>query len=130
MRYLHTMVRISDVDASLHSNCDLLGLEPAKTTENEKGRFTNYFLCTLSERERHKPHDRPHSNSLIIGASETYTGGQNFGHLAYRVDNIYDLCERLIAAEVTINTLPQDENMAFVQSPDGISNELLREGGP
>ena len=77
-----------------------------------------------------KPHDRPLSNSLIIGASETYTGGQNFGHLAYRVDNIYDLCKRLIAAEVTINTPPQDENMAFVQSPDGISNELLREGGP
>ena len=130
MPYLHTMVRISDVNASLHFYCDLLGLEPAKTTENEKGRLTNYFLCTPSERERYEGTRSPALELTNNWDPETYTGGQNFGHLAYCVDNIYDLCERLMAAEVTIKRPLRDENMAFVQSPDGISNELLQKGGP
>ena len=102
----------------------------AKTIENEKGRFTNYFLCTPRERERYEAKRSPALELTYNWDPETYTGGRNFGHLAYRVDNIYDLCERLMAAEVTINRPPRDGNMAFVQSPDGISIELLQEGGP
>ena len=130
MRYLHTMVRISDVRASLHFYCDLLGLELVKTIENEKGRFTNYFLCAPNERDRYEATRSPALELTYNWDPETYDSGRNFGHLAYRVDNIYGLCERLMAAEVTINRPPRDGNMAFVKSPDGISIELLQEGKP
>ena len=130
MRYLHTMVRISDVDASLRFYCDLLGLELAKTIENEKGRFTNYFLCTPSERERYEAKRSPALELTYNWDPETYTGGRNFGHLAYRVDNIYDLCERLMAAGVTINRPPRDGNMAFVQSPTASQSNCFRKVDP
>ena len=128
MRYLHTMFRISDVDASLHFYCDLLGLELVKTIENRKGRFTNYFLCTQCDKERYEAMRSPEIELTYNWDPETYSEGRNFGHLAYRVDDIYGLCEKLVAAGVTINRPPRDGNMAFVRSPDGISIELLQEG--
>ena len=130
MRYLHTMVRITDVDASLHFYCDLLGLEIAKTIENEKGRYTIYFLSTPNDRQRYEETRSPALELTYNWDAEDYTGGRNFGHLAYRVDDIYALCEKLMAAGVTINRPPRDGNMAFVRSPDGISVELLQEGDP
>ena len=128
MRYLHTMVRITDVDASLHFYCDLLGLEMVKAVESEKGRYTNYFLCTPHDRQRYEETRSPALELTYNWDAEDYTGGRNFGHLAYRVDDIYALCEKLMAAGVTINRPPRDGNMAFVRSPDGISVELLQRG--
>ena len=130
MRYLHTMVRISDVDASLHFYCDLLGLELIRTIENEKGRFTIYFLCTPHDRASYEETRSPALELTYNWDPEDYAGGRNFGHLAYRVDDIYGLCEKLMDAGVTINRPPRDGNMAFVRSPDGISIELLQEGEP
>lgn len=130
MRYLHTMVRITDPDASLHFYCDLLGLELAKRIDREAGRYSLFFLCAPSERERYEQTRSPALELTYNWDSEDYTGGRNFGHLAYRVDNIYDLCSRLMEAGVTINRPPRDGNMAFVRSPDGISIELLQEGDP
>jgi lactoylglutathione lyase len=124
------MVRISDVDASLHFYCDLLDLELVKTIKSEKGRFTNYFLCTQLDKERYEATRSPALELTYNWDLETYSGSRNFGHLAYRVDDIYGLCEKLIAAGVTINRPPRDGNMAFVKSPDGISIELLQEGEP
>ena len=130
MRYLHTMVRISDVDASLHFYCDLLGLELIKTIENKKGRFTIYFLSTPSDRAHYEETRSPALELTHNWDPEEYETGRSFGHLAYRVDEIYELCQRLMDAGVTINRPPRDGNMAFVRSPDGISIELLQEGGP
>ena len=130
MRYLHTMVRISDVEASLHFYCDLLGLELMKTIESEKGRFTIYFLCTPSDKQAYETTRAPALELTYKWDPETYTGGRNLGHLAYGVEDIYGLCEKLMAAGVTINRPPRDGNMAFVLSPDGISIELLQEGDP
>ena len=130
MRYLHSMVRITDVDASLHFYCDLLGLEIAKTIENEKGRYTIYFLSTPNDRQRYEETRSPALELTYNWDAEDYTAGRNFGHLAYRVDDIYALCEKLMAAGVTINRPPRDGNMAFVRSPDGISVELLQEDDP
>lgn len=130
MRYLHTMVRISDVDASLHFYCELLGLELVKTIESKKGRFTNYFLCTQCDKESYEATRSPALELTYNWDPENYSGGRNFGHLAYRVDDIYSLCKKLMAAGVTINRPPRDGNMAFVRSPDGISIELLQEGEP
>lgn len=130
MRYLHTMVRISDVDASLNFYCDLLGLELVKTIESEKGRFTNYFLCTHCDKEHYEATRSPALELTYNWDPENYSGGRNFGHLAYRVEDIYSLCKKLMAAGVTINRPPRDGNMAFVRSPDGISIELLQEGEP
>jgi lactoylglutathione lyase len=124
------MVRISDVDASLHFYCDLLDLELVKTIKSEKGRFTNYFLCTQLDKEHYQATRSPALELTYNWDLETYSGSRNFGHLAYRVDDIYGLCEKLIAAGVTINRPPRDGNMAFVKSPDGISIELLQEGEP
>jgi lactoylglutathione lyase len=124
------MVRISDVDASLHFYCDLLDLELVKTIKSEKGRFTNYFLCTQLDKERYEATRSPALELTYNWDLETYSGSRNFGHLAYRVDDIYGLCEKLLAAGVTINRPPRDGNMAFVKSPDGISIELLQEGEP
>ena len=130
MRYLHTMVRISDVDASLHFYCELLGLEVAQTIENKKGRFTIYFLSTPSDRAHYEETRSPALELTHNWDPEEYENGRSFGHLAYRVDEIYELCQRLMDAGVTINRPPRDGNMAFVRSPDGISIELLQEGGP
>ena len=121
MQYLHTMVRVSDLDASLKFYCDALGLEELRRFDNDQGRFTLVFLCA------------PNNESAQVELTynwdpESYSGGRNFGHLAYTVDDIYACCERLASNNVVINRPPRDGRMAFVRSPDGISIELLQTG--
>ena len=121
MKYLHTMVRVSDLDASLKFYCDALGLRELRRTEHEAGRFTLVFLAA--------PGDDDAQVELTYNWDEKgYTGGRNFGHLAYAVDDIYAACQKLMDAGVTINRPPRDGRMAFVRSPDGISIELLQHG--
>ena len=122
--YLHTMVRIRDIDESLHFWRDLMGLEETRRIDNEAGKFTLIFLAPPGQ------HDRPVELTYNWGSDEVYTGGRNFGHLAYGVENIYAMCEKLQKAGVTINRPPRDGRMAFVKSPDGISIELLQIGEP
>ena len=124
MKYLHTMVRVRDIDASLDFYCNKLGLKEIKRKENEKGRFTLIFLGADNSDDRYALLELTYNWD-----SEEYTGGRNFGHLAYSVENIYEVCERLIKNGVTINRPPRDGHMAFVKSPDGISIEILQEGG-
>jgi lactoylglutathione lyase len=128
MRYLHTMVRVTDLDASLRFWCDLLGLQEVRRMDNEAGRYTLVFLAAPKDLERSAAERSPEVELTYNWDPETYTGGRNFGHLAYRVDDIYAACERLRAGGVTINRPPRDGHMAFVRSPDGISIELLQEG--
>lgn len=133
MRYLHTMVRVQDVDASLHFYCDLLGMVQTRRTDNENGRFSLIFLAADADVA-----DAAESKSPLLEltynwpaegeAGEQYTGGRNFGHLAYKVDDIYATCQKLQDGGVIINRPPRDGYMAFVRSPDGISIELLQEG--
>jgi lactoylglutathione lyase len=130
MRYLHTMVRVSDLDAALRFWCDALGLSEVRRTESEKGRFTLVFLAAPKDRDRSAAERSPEVELTWNWDPETYTGGRNFGHLAYKVDDVYAACQRLMDAGVTINRPPRDGNMAFVRSPDGISIELLQEGEP
>jgi lactoylglutathione lyase len=121
MKYLHTMVRVSDVKASLHFYCDLLGLEEIRRYDNEQGRFTLIFLSPPGQQDAQV--------ELTHNWDQAgYGGGRNFGHLAYSVDNIYAACQKLIDGGVTINRPPRDGRMAFVRSPDGISIELLQAG--
>ena len=123
MKYLHTMVRVSDLDASLDFYCDKLGLEELRRIDNEAGRFTLVFLAA--------PGDSDAQVELTSNWDpEPLAGGRNFGHLAYRVEDVYALCQRLLDGGVTINRPPRDGYMAFVRSPDGISVELLQSGGP
>ncbi len=122
MRYLHTMVRVTDLDASLRFYCDLLGLQEQKRVDVEAGRFTLVFLGA------------PENPDSLVELThnwdpEPYAGGRNFGHLAYEVDDLYALCQRLMDNGVTINRPPRDGHMAFVRSPDAISIELLQKGG-
>lgn len=128
MRYLHTMVRVTDVEASLDFYCNKLGLKEVRRTENEKGRFTLIFLAAPGDSETSAARRAPELELTWNWDPETYTGGRNFGHLAYKVDNIYETCQRLMDAGVTINRPPRDGSMAFVRSPDDISIELLQEG--
>ena len=130
MRYLHTMVRVQDLDASLHFYCDLLGLQEVRRTENEKGRFTLVFLAAPKNLEQSAAECAPEVELTFNWDPETYQGGRNFGHLAYKVDDIYAACQRLMDGGAVINRPPRDGNMAFVRSPDGISIELLQEGEP
>ena len=123
MKYLHTMVRVRDIDASLDFYCNKLGLKEVKRKENEKGRFTLIFLGADNSDDRYSLLELTHNWD-----PEEYTGGRNFGHLAYSVDNIYEVCEKLMKNGVTINRPPRDGHMAFVKSPDGISIEILQEG--
>jgi lactoylglutathione lyase len=130
MRYLHTMVRVSDLDASLDFYCNKLGLTEIRRMENEKGRFTLVFLATPEDARRM---DQGGPESPVVELTynwdeKGYSGGRNFGHLAYRVGDIYAVCEKLMAAGVTINRPPRDGHMAFIRSPDGISIELLQDG--
>jgi len=121
MRYLHTMVRVSDLDASLDFYCNKLGLVELRRHDVEQGRFTLVFLAA--------PGDESAQVELTYNWDpETYTGGRNFGHLAYAVPDIYAACQRLMDGGVTINRPPRDGRMAFVRSPDGVSIELLQEG--
>jgi lactoylglutathione lyase len=129
MRYLHTMVRVSDLDASLDFYCNKLGLKEMRRIENDKGRFTLVFLAAPGDAGGAKDSQSPMVELTYNWDPEEYKGGRNFGHLAYRVDDIYAVCKRLMDGGVTINRPPRDGHMAFVRSPDGISIELLQEGG-
>jgi len=130
MRYLHTMVRVADLDASLHFWTTQLGLEEVRRIENEKGRFTLVFLAAPKDKERSAAERAPEVELTWNWDPEVYSGGRNFGHLAYKVDDIHATCRRLMDSGVVINRPPRDGNMAFVRSPDGISIELLQEGTP
>jgi lactoylglutathione lyase len=130
MKYLHTMVRVSDLDAALHFYCDLLGLKEVRRKDSEKGRFTLVFLAAPEDEGRSAEKQAPELELTHNWDPETYDGGRNFGHLAYRVDDIYALCQHFQDSGVTINRPPRDGHMAFVRSPDGISVELLQKGEP
>jgi lactoylglutathione lyase len=123
------MVRVRDLDAALDFYCDKLGLSEVKRMESEKGRFTLVFLAAPDDVEKAKEDSAPVVELTYNWDTEEYQGGRNFGHLAYQVDDIYALCERLQAGGVTINRPPRDGHMAFIRSPDGISIELLQKGG-
>ena len=127
VRYLHSMIRVSDPDASIEF-FGLIGLKEVRRMESEKGRFTLVFMAAPGQEgvaEVELTYNWPPEDG---SAAEEYDGGRNFGHLAYRVENIYDTCQRLMDAGVTINRPPRDGHMAFVRTPDGISIELLQEG--
>ena len=128
MRYLHTMVRVRDLDDSLDFYCNKLGLAEVRRYESEKGRFTLVFLSAPKDMDQAKASQAPLLELTYNWDPEDYGGGRNFGHLAYRVDDIYATCQRLMDAGVTINRPPRDGHMAFVRSPDNISIELLQEG--
>lgn len=133
MKYLHTMIRVADPDATIRF-FELLGLKEVRRLENQAGRFTLIFLATPDD--MNAPGERANAEVELTynwppedgSAAETYSGGRNFGHLAYRVDDIYETCQRMMDAGVTINRPPRDGHMAFVKSPDGISVELLQDG--
>jgi len=129
VRYLHTMIRISDVDRSLDFFCGKLGLQEVRRYSSEKGRFTLIFLAAPEDVERAREDKAPVIELTHNWDPEAYQGGRNFGHLAYEVDDIYALCKRLADAGITINRPPRDGHMAFIRSPDGISVELLQKGG-
>ncbi|MDA8596869.1 lactoylglutathione lyase [Candidatus Pacebacteria bacterium] len=134
MEYLHTMVRIADIDASLDFYCTKLGMQEVRRKENEAGRFTLIFLSAPGDVVSAEAEFRPTLELTYNWPSEedqkaeVYDSGRNFGHLAYRVDNIYDTCQSLLDAGVTINRPPREGRMAFIKSPDGISIELLQKG--
>lgn len=121
MKYLHTMVRVTDLDTSLRFYCDALGLKQIRRTDHEQGRFTLVFLAAPGD--EHAQIELTHNWD-----PEVYTGGRNFGHVAYQVENIYATCQRLMDHGVTILRPPRDGRMAFVRSPDQISIELLQQG--
>ena len=128
MEYLHTMVRVTDLDASLNFYCNLLGLVEVRRRDHEKGRFTLIFLAASGDAAAAKETQRPTVELTYNWDPEEYSGGRNFGHLAYRVDDIYGVCQRLADGGVTISRPPRDGHMAFVRSPDGVSIELLQQG--
>ncbi|MBC6717664.1 VOC family protein [Aurantimonas sp. DM33-3] len=128
MRYLHTMVRVSDVDASLDFYCNKLGMVETRRVESEKGRFTLIFLAGQEDMPGAKETRAPLLELTHNWDPEEYSGGRNFGHLAYEVDDIYATCQDLMDKGVTINRPPRDGYMAFIKSPDNISIELLQKG--
>ena len=128
MRYLHTMVRVKDLDASLDFYVNKLGLAEVSRFDNEGGRFTLVFLAAPDDVEAAREKRAPTVELTYNWDTEDYQGGRNFGHLAYAVDDIYAACQRLADGGVVINRPPRDGYMAFVRSPDGISIELLQEG--
>ena len=128
MRYLHTMVRISDIDKSLEFYCNKLGLKVIRRVENDKGRFTLIFLAAPEDETRAVAEKAPMLELTYNWDPENYGSARNFGHLAFVVDDIYAVCERLEKAGVTINRPPRDGYMAFVRSPDLVSIELLQKG--
>jgi len=123
IQYLHTMVRVKDIDASLHFYCDLLGLKEVRRHDVEKGRFTLIFLAPPGQEDAQV-------ELTYNWDPEDYDGGRNFGHLAYAVDDVYAACQTFMDGGVTINRPPRDGRMAFVRSPDNISIELLQKGDP
>ena len=128
MEFLHTMVRISDLNESLDFYCNKLGLIEFSRKDNEKGRFTLIFLCAPEDKNLAEESKKPLIELTYNWDKEEYTGGRNFGHLAFKVDNIYETCQKLQDNGVVINRPPRDGYMAFINSPDGISIELLQKG--
>ncbi len=128
MRYLHTMVRVADLEASLHFYRDLLGLVETRRMDSEPGRFTLVYLAAPDDEGRARTDKAPELELTFNWDPETYSGGRNFGHLAYEVTDIYAACRRLMEGGVVIARPPRDGRMAFIRSPDGISVELLQAG--
>ena len=128
MRYLHTMVRVKDLEASLHFYCDLLGLAQTRRMDSEAGRFSLIYLAAPQDQSRAEAEKAPEVELTFNWDPEDYQGGRNFGHLAFEVEDIYAACQRLMDGGVVINRPPRDGHMAFVRSPDGISIELLQAG--
>lgn len=128
MEFLHTMIRVSDVEASLDFYCNKLGLMEFSRKDYEKGRFTLIFLCAPEDKNLAEQNRKPLIELTYNWDKEEYSGGRNFGHLAFRVNNIYEICQKLQDNGVVINRPPRDGHMAFVKSPDGISIELLQKG--
>ncbi|ANK72340.1 MULTISPECIES: VOC family protein [Ensifer] len=128
MRYLHTMVRVKNLDEALNFYGKIFGLTEIRRYENEKGRFTLVFLAAPGDIDRARGELSPCLELTYNWDTEDYTGGRNFGHLAYEVDDIYGFCQHLMENGVTINRPPRDGHMAFVRSPDGISIEILQKG--
>ena len=130
MEYLHTMVRVSNLEQSLDFFCNKFGLVEVRRIENEKGRFTLVFMAAPGDVDKAQDTKAPLLELTYNWDEHDYAGGRNFGHLAYRVDDIYETCQRLMDAGVTINRPPRDGYMAFVKTPDNISIELLQRGEP
>lgn len=130
MEYLHTMVRVTDLPQSLDFYTNKLGLVETRRIDNEAGRYTLVFLAAPGDADRAKETKAPLIELTYNWDKEVYTGGRNFGHLAYAVDDIYAICDKLMKGGVTINRPPRDGHMAFIRSPDNISIELLQKGQP
>ena len=130
MNYLHTMIRVTDLEQTLDFFCAKLGFTEISRSEHEKGRFTLVFLAASGDAEAARQNKAPMVELTYNWDEKGYGGGRNFGHLAYRVQDIYGLCRRLMDAGVTINRPPRDGHMAFIRTPDGISIELLQQGEP
>ncbi|KAA6205816.1 MAG: lactoylglutathione lyase [Candidatus Tokpelaia sp.] len=130
MRYLHTMVRVSNLEKSLQFYTEVFGLVETHRLENEKGRFTLVYLAAPADKTAARAQKAPELELTWNWDKEIYTGGRNFGHLAYEVENIYTTCRSLMDKGIMINRPPRDGHMAFIKSPDGISIELLQKGGP
>ena len=128
MRYLHTMLRVRNLDTAMKFYRDAMGLKEVRRIDNEKGRFTLIFLAAPGDEDLARERKGPMVELTYNWDPENYTGGRNFGHLAYRVDDIYAICQKLMDGGVTINRPPRDGHMAFVRSPDGVSIELLQRG--
>ncbi len=128
MRYLHTMVRVTNIEKSLEFYCTKLGMKEVRRVDSEAGRFTLVFLAASEDEASGTSARAPLVELTYNWDPEVYTGGRNFGHLAYEVDDIYALCDRLMKAGVTINRPPRDGRMAFIRSPDNVSIELLQKG--
>ncbi len=130
MRYLHTMIRVSDLDRSLDFFCKILEMQEIRRKDSETGRFTLVYLAAEKDAAQAQATAAPLLELTYNWDQETYTGGRNFGHLAFEVDDIYATCTRVQAAGVTINRPPRDGHMAFIRTPDGISIEFLQAGAP
>ena len=128
MKYLHTMIRVANLDKALEFFCKQLEFVEIKRTEHEKGRFTLIYLAAPKDQQEAQKNDAPLLELTYNWDEHDYAGGRNFGHLAYRVDNIHEYCQNLMDKGVVINRPPRDGRMAFIKSPDGISFEILQRG--
>ncbi len=128
MRYLHAMLRVNDLEKAIDFFCGVLGMIELRRRDSKNGRYTLVFLATPEDAERAQIYQSPTIELTYNWDTEEYTGGRNFGHLAFEVDDVYATCQKLIDAGVTINRPPKDGRMAFVKTPDGISLELLQKG--
>jgi len=128
LRYLHTMVRVANIEKSLDFYCKKLGMQEVRRIESEAGRYTNIFLAAPEDKSRAATERAPLLELTFNWDPEVYGEGRNFGHLAFEVDDIYDTCDSLMKSGITINRPPRDGRMAFVRSPDNISIELLQDG--